>query len=110
MRNRVSRRDLVELAGELFGVNISIGAVDAIVQRTGEALKPAYQQLLENIRAAPAVNLDETGWRLRGGKRTLWGAFTEKAALLRIAPDRHERELDALIGEQFAGIASRHHR
>jgi len=105
VRNRVSRRDLVELAGELFGVNMSIGTVDAIVQRTGEALEPAYQRLLENIRAAPAVNLDETGWRLRGGKRTLRGAFTEKAALLRIAPDRHERELDALIGEQFAGIA-----
>ena len=57
------------------------------------------------MRGAAAVNVDETGWRLRGGKRTLWGAFTAQAALLRIAPDRHERELLALLGEQFAGIA-----
>jgi transposase len=105
VRNRVSRRDLVELAGELFGANMSIGTIDAIVQRTGEALELPYQGLLDHIRTAPAVNLDETGWRLRGGKRTLWGAFTQTAALLRIASDRHERELDALIGEQFAGIA-----
>jgi transposase len=105
VRNRISRRDLVELAGELFGVSLSSGTVDAIVQRTGEALELPYQGLLEHVRAAPAVNLDETGWRLRGGRRTLWGAFTPNAALLRIAPDRHERELDALIGEQFAGIA-----
>jgi transposase len=105
VRNRVSRRDLVELAGELFGVSLSTGTVDAIVQRAGEALESPYQGLLGHIRAAPAVNLDETGWRLRGGKRTLWGAFTQTAALLRIAPDRHERELVQLVGEQFAGIA-----
>ena len=104
-RNRVSRRDLVELVGELFGCPISTGTVDAIVQRTGEALEQPYQTLLAHVRAAPAVNVDETGWRLRGGKRTLWGAFTQTHALLRVATDRHERELAALLGEEFAGIA-----
>jgi transposase len=56
-------------------------------------------------RSAAAVNIDETGWRLRGGKRTLWGALTERAAVFRIAPDRHEREARALLGEDFAGVA-----
>jgi hypothetical protein len=41
------------------------------------------------------VNVDETGWRLRGGRRTLWGAFSQTHALLRVAPDRHQRELEA---------------
>jgi transposase len=103
VRNRVSRRDLVELMGELFGCELSSGTVDAIVQRTGAALAAPYQDLLGQIRAAPAVNVDETGWRRCGAKRTLWGAFTARAALLRIAPDRHERELTALLGDQFDG-------
>ena len=103
VRNRVSRRDLVELMSELFGCDLSTGTVDAIVQRTGEAFAAPYAALLEHIRGAAAVNVDETGWRLRGGKRTLWGAFTARAALLRIAPDRHERELTALLGDEFAG-------
>jgi transposase len=103
IRNRVSRRDLVELARELFGVELATGTVDAIVQRAGDALEAPYEQLLAHVRNAPAVNLDETGWRLRGGKRTLWGAFTATAALLRVAPDRHERELVELLGEQFTG-------
>ena len=90
--------------GELFGCQLSSGTVDAIVQCTGEALAAPYEDLLGHIRGAAAVNVDETGWRLRGGKRTLWGAFTARAALLRIAPDRHERELAALLGEEFAGI------
>jgi transposase len=105
IRNRVSRRDTTELARELFGVELSVGTVDAIVQRAGDALEAPYQELQAHVRNAPAVNLDETGWRLRGGKRTLWGAFTGTAALLRVAPDRHERELVALLGEEFAGIA-----
>ena len=104
IRNRVSRRDLVELTRELFGLDLSTGAVDAIVQRAGEALEVPYQQLQAHVRDAAAVNVDETGWRLRGGKRTLWGAFTDELALLRIAADRHERELVALLGERFAGI------
>ena len=103
VRSRVSRRDLVELVGELFGCELSTGTVDAIIQRTGEALAVPYQDLPGHVRPAVAVNVDETGWRLRGAKRTLWGAFTARAALLRVAPDRRQRERAALLGEEFAG-------
>ena len=104
VRNRVSRRDTVELIGELFGCPLSTGTVDAICRRAGAALEVAYGDLLEHVRCAQAVNIDETGWRLRGGRRTLWGAITAAAAVFRIAPDRHEREALALLGEDFEGV------
>lgn len=104
IRNRVSRRDTVELTGELFGATLASGTVDAILARTGEALEEPYEDLLARIRSAPALNVDETGWKLRGAKRTLWGAVTPKAAVFRVAPDRHEREATALLGEDFEGI------
>jgi transposase len=104
VRNRVSRRDTVELIGELFGCRLATGTIDAIVQRAGAALEQPHAQLSEQIRSAPAVNIDETGWRLRGSKRTLWGALSERAALFRIAPDRHQREAKALLGDDFGGI------
>jgi transposase len=105
VRNRVSRRDTVELVGDLFGAGLSTGAVDAIVQRAGEALQEPHLRLQDHVRSAPVVNVDETGWRLRGSQRTLWGALTSRAALFRIAPDRHQREAKALLGEGFTGIA-----
>jgi hypothetical protein len=37
VRNRISRRDVVELAEQLFGSRISTGTVDAILTRTSEA-------------------------------------------------------------------------
>ena len=104
IRNRVSRRDTVELMGELFGARLASGTVDAILARAGEALSEPYEDLLERIRSAPALNVDETGWKLRGAKRTLWGAVSSHAAVFRVAPDRHEREAEALLGKDFAGI------
>lgn len=74
--------------------------------RAGQALEEPYEDLLERIRQAPALNIDETGWRLRGKKRTLWGAVIPRAAVFRIAPDRHEREALALVGEGFEGSSA----
>jgi transposase len=105
VRNRVSRRDSCELVRELFGAELSTGSVDAIVSRAGGALAVPYDGLLRHVRAAPAVNIDETGWRLRGTQRTLWGLLSARAAVFRIGPDRHEREAKALLGAGFAGIA-----
>jgi transposase len=105
VRYRVSRRGTVELGRDLFGAELSTGSVDAIVQRAGDALAEPHAELHEQIRSAAAVNVDETGWRLRGAKRTLWAALTSQAAVFRIAPDRHEREARALLGDDFQGIA-----
>ncbi len=105
VRNRVSRRDTVELMDDLFGVELSTGSVDAIVERAGDALVAPQARLHERIRSAAAVNVDETGWRTAGQRRTLWAALTGQAAVFRIAPDRHEREAKALLGAGFAGIA-----
>ena len=106
VRNRVSRRDTVELTRELFGARLCAGSVDAVLTRTAEALAEPYEELLHRTRASPAVNVDETGWRTGGSRRTLWGALTERTAIFRIAADRHEREVKALLGDHFAGIAS----
>ena len=73
VRNRLSRRQLVELLDELFGCPVASGTIDAILSRTGETLEPVYQALLEQTRAAGALNIDETGWYLAGELRTLWG-------------------------------------
>jgi len=101
VRNRVSRRDCVELCQELFGARIATGTVDAIVARTGDALEQPYRDLERRVRRAGRLNVDETGWRLRGEQRTLWGAFTNRIALFRVAQDRHEdRARDLLDGNQ----------
>ncbi len=104
VRNRVSRRDTTELARELFGVELSTGSVDTVIQRAGEALAGPHTELEQRIKSAAVVNIDETGWKTAGGRRTLWAALTSRTAVFRIAAGRHGSEARILLGERFPGI------
>ena len=104
VRNRVSRRDTTELARELFGVELSTGTVDAIIQRAGEALAAPHTRLEQEIKRSPVVNIDETGWKTGGERRMLWGALTRRTAVFRIAAGRHAAEAQTMLGERYDGI------
>jgi len=106
VRNRVSRRDVVELSEELFAARICTGSVEAILHRAGEALAEPYEDLLARIRGARALNVDETGWRTAGARRALWGAFTERHAYFQVAPDRHEDHAKRLLAGTKAIVTS----
>src|ERR1035438_5691211 len=61
-RNRISRRDMSELLWELFGVRISVGAIEGICQRTSGLLAGPHERLRRQALGSGAVNVDETGW------------------------------------------------
>jgi transposase len=104
VRNRISRRQTSELARELFGVELATGTVDAIVQRAGEALAAPHTRLEQEIKQSAVVNIDETGWKTKGERRTLWAALTAQTALFRIASGRHACEAQLMLGERYGGI------
>ena len=106
VRNRVSRRDVVECCEQLFSARISTGSVEAILQRAGDALEAPYAHLLAAVRRARHVNMDETGWRLRGQRRFLWGAFSARHAVLRIMADRDADRVWELLGSSTATVTS----
>lgn len=106
VRNRVSRRDVVELSEELFGARLSTGAVEAILARAAEALVDPHEDLLARVRSARALNVDETGWRTAGERRALWGAFTHRHAFFHVAPDRHEDHAKGLLADTKAIVTS----
>lgn len=103
---RLSRRQVADLCGELFGLQIAVGTVDAIVGRSGSALREPQERLCDAVRSASVICVDETGWKQAGERRALWGAFTEEAAVLRVAPSRHREEAEALLGETEAIVSS----
>jgi transposase len=106
VRNRVSRRDVVECCEQLFGARISTGTVDAILARVADALEEPDADLLQRVRAARALNMDETGWRTAGERRTLWGAFTDRHAVLRVRADRHQDHAKQLLADTTAIVTS----
>lgn len=105
VRNRVSRRDVAELSEELFGTRICAGTVDAVLTRTANALEEPYEDLIGRVRASESLNMDETGWRLKGSQRALWGMFTDRHAVFAVAADRHEEHAKRLLAGH-AGIVT----
>lgn len=103
---RLSRRQVAGLCGELFGAQVSTGAVDAILARQGDALDEPQQRLCDAVRSSSSLCVDETGWKQAGERRFLWGAFTEEAAVLRVAPSRHRDQAEELLGESEAIVCS----
>jgi transposase len=105
-RNRVSRRDVVELCEQLFSSRISTGTADAILAAASEALAEPHADLLAALRGSDVVNMDETGWRTAGERRALWGIFDRRYAYLHVAPDRHEDHAKALLADTKAIVCS----
>jgi len=106
VRNRISRRDVVELCEQLFGSRISTGTVDKMLARTADALAEPCDDLLERLRASRAVHMDETGWRTAGQRRALWGIFDGRHAYLHVAADRHEDHAKSLLADTKAIVTS----
>ena len=106
VRNRISRRDVVELCEQLFGSRISTGTVEAILARAADALTEPCDDLLDRLRASRAVHMDETGWRTAGERRALWGIFDDRHAYLHVAADRHEDHAKSLLAETKAIVTS----
>jgi transposase len=101
---RISRRGVSELARDLFGVTLSTGTADAICRRASEALAGPHLHLGDQVLQAPAVHVDETGWRTEGDARALWTANTPSAVFLQIAEHCNREVFDALIGTTYPGI------
>jgi transposase len=101
---RVPRRGITEIARDLFGVTLSTGAADAICQRAADALAGPHLHLGDQVLAAAAVHVDETGWRTGGDPRALWTANTDSAVFLQIAEHCNRETFDALIGTSYPGI------
>jgi transposase len=97
---------VVELGEQLFASPILTGTIDAILTRAGDALAEPDADLLNRVRGADALNIDQTGWRLKGAQRALWGAFSERHVVFAIAPSRHEDHARDLLGDTTTIVTS----
>ncbi len=95
-----------QLLGRL-GIGVSPGAIASASASTGTDLVPTHNAIKAHVRSAPAVVMDETGWRIAGGGAWLWVAATDDATVYDVA---HDRDFDAatnLVPADFAGTIVR---
>jgi transposase len=103
-RCRLSKRQTVEFADEVFGVPISVGGVCSVEQDVSATLAAPYEEVANAVRAAPIVNADESGWREEKKLAWLWVGVSSVAIIFRVARSRGAVVARELLGENFAGV------
>ena len=102
LRFRLSRRKIQEFLADWLVLELGVATIERCIHEFGLASEPVVEQLIEQVRAAEIVHLDETPWYQQGVLRWMWVAVTAATTVYRIGSRRKE-ELTALIGEAFLG-------
>jgi transposase len=103
-RFRMSRRNVSGALATLYGLDVSTGAVQNMVDRVSEAIAATVDQVASEVHRAPSVHADETSWPFDGGKGWLWVATTPSAAYFHIDAHRSRDALSNLLPPDYSGI------
>jgi len=100
----LSKRQVQGLLADLFGIELSVGAISEGEALIGEALGGIVADAHAHVRAAAVVHADETGHKERGARHWLWLVATRCVAVFLAAATRSAQAARAALGEGFAGI------
>lgn len=101
-RFRLSRAKAQEFLRDWLGLDLSVATLNRCVHEFGLASEPVVEELIEELRQAEIVPLDETPWYQAGVMLWLWVAVSRTVVVFHIG-SRAKGELAALIGEGFLG-------
>jgi transposase len=101
---RLPIRQIQMYVRTLHGVTISTGEIVELHHRLKNQLHPLLDGLKAEIRASPAVQMDETGWREDGLNGYIWAASTPTIRYYEYHHTRSGTVVKELLGEHFGGV------
>jgi hypothetical protein len=101
---RMPRRVVEALLGQVLGVEISLGSTQKCWEEASQAVAAPCQELEQQLKDEPVLNIDETGWRTNGAKRYLWAFVAARYVVYTVAASRGSEVLIRLLGATFQGI------
>ena len=104
---RLPLRQLQWLLDHRFGVRLSVGTLNGVLEEVARAGRAAYDALLAEARASPVVHVDETGWREDGQNGDVWTVSTPSVRLFSYTRNRAGAVAERLLGtESTAAVVS----
>jgi len=94
----LSRRDVGELLGDMFGLPISVGGVVGCQKLGAASLARAHAQAAATVPSASIKYADETGWQVGALYACLWVVVTPAVTLFRIQTERSRAAARNVLG------------
>lgn len=101
---RLSKRQVQAALPDLLGLSISVGMIAKAEPKAAAATAEPVGEALASTREAPALCVDETGWREGHRRAWPWTAVGPGATAFRIDRSRGADALRALVGESIARV------
>ena len=101
---------LARVAGLLrtrLAVQVTTGGLVRLLHRTARDATPVYRELCRQVRNAPVVTSDETGWRVAAERFWLWTFVTPETTVYAICPGRGFEDAATVLGTDYAGVPVR---
>ena len=98
-----SRQAVAEFIQNVFGVPISTGGLQKVIDRVSEALSPVHQAIGDSVRRAAVNHIDETSWQQAGALKWVWTMTNCLAAFFIVHSNRSRKAFEALV-ENWHGI------
>ena len=98
---------VADLLQTRFGLQVTPGGLAHLLHRAARDARPAYEALREQVRNAPVVTADETGWRVGAAGHWLWAAVTPTTTVYAICAGRGFDDAQMVLGADFDGVLVR---
>ena len=73
-----------------------------LTKRVADQLRPAYEEVKENVRESDVIYVDETAFPVGGDRHWVWTFVTDEEVLYKFDESRGSQVLEAVLGEEFA--------
>ncbi len=95
---RLSKRLVVNLLQEVYGLPVSLGCVSNVEETVKEALSAPYEEVKTALQSSPVVHVDETGHKEKNKNGWAWILADASSTLFSVSPSRGKKVAQALIG------------
>src|SRR5215472_10458361 len=96
---------MVEHVRDAYGAKVAVGTLVAMVERGGQRVLPAVEEIKRQLQKAAVANVDETGCHVGGKLKWVHGAATEQLTLLGVDDHRGVDGIKSLgVLEEMTGI------
>jgi transposase len=102
----LSRRATQRLLREMFGIDVSLGAISKMEGRASAALESAYEEAVGEAQQAPVKHADGTTWLLAGITMSLWTFASAMTTVYRIFDDGCRDTIRPLFGKLVGILVS----
>jgi len=101
---RLSKRLTQGLLVDLFGIELSVGAISQAETELSAALEPIVHEAHAHVQREPVVHADETGHKERGVRQWMWLVVAGVVSVFLARASRSAQVARDALGTGFAGL------